>query len=256
MNNNVNNPDNPMDLTGRHVIVTGASAGIGRAACIQASKLGARVSLVARNAAKLDETLSFMTGTGHDSYVQDLAEIDAIDSLIAKIATERGAIDGLVHCAGMSANRMIKFSKPEFVEQIARINYFAFVELVRAAAAKKRSNDGASYVGISSVAAVRGDKTQGAYSASKGALNALVHVFAKELSVRKIRVNTVAFGMVDTDMYKSFLETGGNNEELLREQYLGIISPEYAAKAICFLLSDAAKYMTGGTLNYDAGVLS
>lgn len=247
---------NPMDLTGKHIVITGASSGIGRAASIQASKLGAHVSLIARNEEKLNETVSLMSGDMHNIVPADLTEIDKIDGLIADISERFGAIDGLVHCAGLGLNRPIKLAKPEFVEQVTRLNYFAFVELIRAAASRKRSNNGASYIGISSVAAVHGNKTQGVYSASKGAMNSIVHSFAKELAAREIRVNTIAFGMVDTDMYKGFLESGGNNEELLQDQYLGIIPPEYAGNAICFLLSDAGKYITGSTFNYDAGDLS
>lgn len=247
---------NPMDLTSKHIIITGASSGIGRAASIQASKLGAHVTLIARNEEKLNETVSLMSGDMHNVVPADLTEIDKIDGLIADISERFGAIDGLVHCAGLGLNRPIKLAKPEFVEQVTRLNYFAFVELIRAAASRKRSNNGASYIGISSVAAVHGNKTQGVYSASKGAMNSIVHSFAKELAAREIRVNTIAFGMVDTDMYKGFLESGGNNEELLQDQYLGIIPPEYAGNAICFLLSDAGKYITGSTFNYDAGDLS
>lgn len=247
---------NPMDLTGKHIVVTGASSGIGRATCIQASRLGAKISLVARNEEKLNETKSLMQGEGHKIYSCDLAEIDQIDGLISSIVKENGAIDGLVHCAGISINRPIKLIKPDFVERMTRINYFAFVELIRAAAAKKRSNDNASYVGISSVASIHGEKTQGTYAATKGAMNSIVHSFAKELSSRKIRVNTIAFGMVETNMYNEFLESGGNNEDLLQAQILGVIPSEYAGNAICFLLSDASKYITGGTLNYDAGFLA
>lgn len=247
---------NPMDLTGKHIVITGASTGIGRAACIQASKLGARVSLIARNEEKLQETISLMEGDEHKAFKFDLNEINQIDTTISSIVEQNGLIDGLVHCAGLGLNRPIKLAKPEFVEQVTRINYFAFVELLRSVSNKKRTNDGASYIGISSVAAVHGNKTQGVYSASKGAMNALVHAFAKELAPRKIRVNTIAFGMVETDMYKGFLESGGNNEELLQDQYLGIIPVEYAGNAICYLLSDASKYITGGTFNYDAGDLS
>lgn len=247
---------NPMTLEGKHIIVTGASAGIGRAVCIQASKLGAKVSLIARNEERLAETVSMMEGEGHAWYSYDLNEIDGIDALIAGIVEQNGTIDGMVHCAGLGINRPLKLAKPEFVEQMTKLHYFAFVELLRAAASRKRSNEGASLIGISSVAAAHGNKTQGAYSAAKGAMNAVVHAFAKELAPRGIRINTIAFGMVDTDMYKGFLESGGNNEELLQDQYLGIIPPEYAGNAVCFLLSDASRYMTGGTMNYDGGDLS
>ena len=247
---------NPMDLSGRHIVITGASTGIGRATCIQASKLGAKVSLIARSEDKLYETVSLMDGDGHSIYPFDLNSISDIDGLIASIVEADGTIDGLVHCAGLGLNRPLKLAKPDFVEQIMRLNFLAFVELLRAAASKKRSNNGASFVGISSVAAVHGNKTQGVYSASKGAMNSIVHAFAKELAPREIRVNTIAFGMVETDMYKGFLESGGNNEELLQDQFLGIIPVEYAGNAICYLLSDASKYITGGTMNYDAGDLS
>lgn len=247
---------NPMELTDKHIIVTGASSGIGRAACIQASKLGARVSLIARDEERLKETLSLMEGKGHAYYIFDLNETDAIDTLISNIVERNGLIDGLVHCAGIANDRPIKYVKPEFVAQMTNIHYFAFVELMRAASSKKRSNDGASFIGISSVASVRGEKTQLAYSGAKGAMNAIVKPVAKELASRGIRVNTIAFGMVETDMYRAFLEKGGRNDDLLKVQYLGIIPVEYAGNAICFLLSDVSKYITGGTLVYDSGGLS
>lgn len=247
---------NPMELTGKHIIVTGASSGIGRQTCIQASKLGAKISLVARNEERLTETASLLEGNGHRIYSYDLNEIDGIDALIRQIVEENGAIDGLVHCAGLGINRPIKLIKPEFLHSILSGHLYAFVELIRACSAKKRTNEYASYVGISSVAAFHGNKTQGAYSAAKAAMNAVVHPFAKELAPKKIRVNTIAFGMVDTNMYQGFLESGGNNEELLQSQYLNIIPREYAANAICFLLSDMSRYMTGGTMCYDAGDLS
>ena len=264
---------NIVDLTGKHILITGGSAGIGRAAAVQASRLGARVSLVARNEDKLKETLDmleeFRTSAvpgGEDSgsdlklshkyYIYDLNETDGIADLIKNIVSESGAIDGLVHAAGIGLNRPVKLNKPDFLEDNIKIHFYAFSELIRAASARKNSNEGASYIGVSSVAAIHGNKTQGAYSAAKAAMNAVVHPYAKELAPKGIRVNTISFGMVDTDMYKGFLDSGGNNEELLREQYLGVIPVEYAGNAICYLLSDAAKYITGGSFNYDAGALS
>ena len=247
---------NPMDLSGKHVIITGASSGIGRATCIQASKLGAKISLIARKEEKLRETISMMDGEGHKFFPYDLNNLDGIEELISQIVTKNGSIDGLVHSAGIGFNRPVKMSIAEINSQIMQINYYAFVEIIRAASNKKRTNLNASYVGVSSVSSLRGFRAQGLYAASKGAMNALVHPFAKELASKGIRVNTVVFGMVDTDMYKEFIATGGNKEELLRDQFAGIIPVEYAANAICFLLSDVSKYMTGGTFNYDAGLLS
>ena len=246
---------NPMSLLGKHVVITGASSGIGRAACVQASKLGAMVSLVARNEEKLLKTKSLMEGDYHKLYSFDLQNTDGIEELIVSITKDSCSIDGIVHCAGVALTRPIRLTKPELVEQMTRLHYYAFVELIRASVAKKRMNEGGSIIGISSTAATHGDKAQGMYAAAKGAMNAVVPPFAKELAPRKIRVNTIAFGMVDTDMYQGFLDDGGSNESLLQNQYMGVIPVEYAGNAICFMLSDASKYITGGTFNYDAGLL-
>lgn len=248
---------NPMNLNGRHVVVTGASAGIGRSVAIQASKLGAKVSLIARNEERLKETLEMLEGGGHQTFSFDLMNVSEIEPLLKKIVEQNGPIDGLVHCAGLGGNRPIKFTKPALMEDMMRIHCFAFTELMRVASQKQNSNEGASYVGVSSVASVHGNKAQGAYAAAKNAMNGIIHPFAKELAAKSIRVNTIAFGMVDTEMYRrDFLEAGGNNEELLREQILGVIPVEYAGNAVCFLLSDTAKYITGSMFQYDAGALS
>ena len=247
---------NPMDLTGKHIIITGASAGIGREAAVQASKLGAKLSLIARNEDRLKDTLSMLEGDGHVYYSFNLNELDKIEDLIKEVTTAGGKVDGLVHCAGIGQNRPIKFCKPDHVQEIMQTSFMAFAELARVVSGKKFSNDGASILGISSIASIRGGKTQGAYAAAKSAMNGIIHPFAKELAPRGIRVNTVAFGMVDTDMYKGFIESGCDVDDLLREQYLGIIPVQYAGNIICFMMSDVSKYITGSTLHYDAGVLS
>ncbi len=248
---------NPMQLGEKHITITGASSGIGRAACVQASKLGARVTLVARSEERLKETLSLMEGNGHLYYIYDLNDVDGINALVKSIVENGGPLDGLVHCAGIGVLRPIKFNTPILMREMMQIHYLAFAELMRAAAAKNRSNKNASYIGVSSIASIRGDKAQGAYAAAKGAMNAIVHPYAKELAPKGIRVNAIAFGMVDTEMYRrDFLEPGGDNDAMLKEQYLGVIPPEYAGNMICFLLSDVSKYITGGTLVCDGGFLS
>ncbi len=248
---------NPMDLTGKHIIVTGASDGIGQSACIQASKLGAHISMIARNEEKLKQTISLVEGNNHNYYVFDLNETDNIGKLVKDIVKERGNIDGLVHCAGISKNYPIKILKTEYAETMMRIHYLAFLELIRNASGRNMSNPGASYVGVSSAAAFRAQKSQSAYAAAKGAMVSAIRPLAKELAVKEIRINTIAYGMVDTKMYyQDYLEIGASEDELLQRQYMGIIDREHAGLAICFLLSDISKYMTGTTLLYDAGTLT
>lgn len=237
-------------------MIAGASSGIGRATAILASKLGARVSLIARREAELKETLNRLEGEGHSYWPFDLVSFDGILPKVKEIVASMGPLDGLAHCVGIAQNRPLVVADPDYVHQVMDVNFNSFMELVRAVAKKKHINDQASIVAVSSVAAVKGNKSQGAYAASKAALSGLVPPLAKELAVRRIRLNAVAFGMIDTDMYTVFKENGGHVEDLEAEQYLGVGQPEDAARVLCFLLSDYARFITGTTLVADGGFLS
>ncbi len=245
----------PMDLSGKHIIITGASSGIGRATAIRVSQLGAKVSLIARREDKLIETRDRLEGKGHCTYSFDLTEIEKTEELVREIVQNSGPLDGVVYCAGKGFNRPLAMTKPSFFQEMMAINFLSFAEFLRLAMKKKISRDGASLVGISSVAAQKGDRAQGAYAASKAAMDGLLHSAAKEAAPRKIRVNTVAFGMIHTEMYQIFQESG-NIEELLHNQYLGLGDPADAANIIAFLLSGASRLITGTTLVADNGYLS
>lgn len=244
---------NPMALNNKHIIITGASSGIGRACAIQASRLGAKVSLIARNQDKLVETINLMEKQEkHAYYCFDLNNTEEIENLIKNIVAEQGTVDGLCHAAGIAVPRPLKLSKPNYANKMFSVHIFAFVELVRVLSLKHNLNERASLVGISSVAAERGNIAQGIYGAAKGAMNSFIKPIAKELSNRKIRINNVAYGIVNTQMFQEFLETGGD-EEVLKQQYLGIIDTESAANTVMFLLSDASKFITGSVLPVYAG---
>lgn len=244
---------NPMELTGKHILITGGSSGIGRACAIQASKLGAKVTVIARNEEKLKETLAMTDNPDNNAYYcADLSEIDKIEDLVKKIIAERGPVDGFCHAAGVGTARVLKISKINYVDKMFKIHAFAFFEFCRVLSLKKNLNHGASIVGVSSVAAVAGNIGQDIYAAAKGAINSFLKPAAKELAMRKIRVNNVAYAMVDTDMYQEFLESGGD-ENAMRLQYLGVIDVETAANAVVFLLSDASKFTTGTVLPVYAG---
>ena len=247
---------NPMDLTEKHILVTGASRGIGKAVCILAAKLGAKVALAARNEEALRETVSMMEGKDHHLVTVDLAQEGSAEYLVKETVAANGKIDGFVHCAGITADIPLKMSKFPKAKEIMNINFFCFLEMLRLVSGKKFSNEGASIVGISSAAAVRGNKSQEMYAASKSAIMGVVSPAAKELAPRGIRVNSVVLSMVDTDMYQVFLNDGGDEAALLQSQYLGILSPEDAANGICFLLSDAARMITGTNMVIDGGALS
>jgi len=244
---------NPMELTGKHILITGGSSGIGRQCAIQASRLGARVTLISRSEEKLRETIRLMDRPeDHAYYSFDLNETERIEPLIKTIAAERGAVDGFVHAAGIAPPRMLKQTKPQFVEKMFRIHGYAFIELIRSLTLKNYLKDGASLVGISSVAAEKGNPSQEAYTAVKASMNAFVRPVAQELAVRKIRINTVAYAMVDTDMFQDFLGYSIDGK-VMERQLLGVIDVDSAANVVMFLLGDACKYITASTIPVYAG---
>lgn len=247
---------NPMDLTDKHIVITGGSSGIGRACAIQASLLGAKVSIIARNEGRLQETISMMEDPQkHAYYCADLSEIDKLAELIQRIVNERGAVDGFCHAAGIAPVRPIKLIKPSYVEKMFKIHTFAFIECVRALVQKQNLNDGASLVGVSSNAANDGNIGLSVYAAAKGAMNSFVKVAAKELASRKIRINTASFGCVGTPMLDDTFEYIGERElkSITAVNSLGIIDVTTAANAIIFLLSDASKFTTRGVLPVHGG---
>ena len=237
---------NPMDLTGKHIIVTGASQGLGRGTCILLSQLGAKISLVARNEEKLKETVSMMEtaeGVSHNVFSYDMTDIDDIEDLIKNIVETGGKINGFVHAAGISPLKPLNVTKYDFMLEMMQIHLFSFVEFMRIMGKKKYSEDGASIVAVSSAATVHTDKGKVAYSASKGALDRTVMPLALELGEsRKFRVNTVNPGWIKTDMYYGYLEAFGRErlDDLLTSHIFGAAEPKDIANVIAFLLSDAS----------------
>ena len=249
---------NPIDLTGRRILVTGASSGIGRATAAHLSKLGANLVLVARNEAALRETLSRLEDGDHSWRAVDLSDIAAIEPLIKEITAEKGPLSGLAHCAGTGDVRSLPMTKYDFLHRVMLINFYAFVELARCFCKRGHFAERSSVVGVSSVASPRGEKAKLAYSASKAAMDSAVRVMALELWEKGIRVNTVVPGLIRTEMHERFIKVVGEDaaKAEVGKQFMGIGEPVDVANAIAFLLSDAAKLISGTALSVDGGWLT
>lgn len=249
---------NFIDFTGKKIIVTGASSGIGKKTAITLSELGATVIMIARREDKLVETMKELGQGEHRYYVCDLSDVEIIESLVKTIVSDVGALDGLVYAAGMSSQMPLMQLKPEKVRDVFEVNYFGFIEFVRQICRKGRFNKGMRIVGISSIASIKGNKAHLAYSGSKAAMDASVRCIAREVADKGICINTVAPAMTATEMYEQYLQHYGedseSNQELLKRQYLGIAKTEDVANAIAFLLSPAARFITGITLPIDGGM--
>ena len=246
---------NPMSLQQRRILVTGASSGIGRACAVKASQLGANVVLTGRREAALKETQASCQGDGHVVIAGDVASPD----FIAELVNRAGKIDGLVHAAGIGPMCPIGMLTQENVDAVMRTNYYSFLELMKLYSKRKNRADKFSAVAVSSVAALSGWGGVSAYCGSKGALSASVRALAMELAPKGVRVNAVCPSNVRTPMYEAGASDMNSDEslrELLKKQPLGLGEPEQVAWPVCFLLSDAASFITGVNLPVDGGYLA
>ena len=245
---------NPFALTGKTVLVTGASSGIGRATAISCSRMGARLVVTARDQSRLQETfdeLSPVDGGVHIQHLADLTCREDVDRLLAELSP----LDGAVLCAGNSVTLPLQFGTRDKFDSMFEVNFFAPVELLRLMYKKKILNKGASVVLLASIGGTHSYMPgNGVYGASKAALNSVMRYAAREYAARKVRVNSVCPGMVDTPL----IHRGTITEEQLAEDAkkypLGRYGhPDDIANGVVYLLSDAASWLTGHDLVIDGG---
>ena len=233
----------------KRYLVTGASSGIGRAIALHLAKQGGEVVCVGRNKERLEEVCDF--DRKHMWYISyDLSNLEDIQQIFDRISEKSCPLDGLVHSAGINNDMPIRTNKVHIMRQVMDVNYGSFVELGKFFSKKRYSSEGGSIVAISSGASVNCKKGMCTYRSSKAALNAAVQVMAREFIKRKIRVNAILPGFVDTDMAQTSLDYNGG---IMEQQPLGIIEPKYIAYLTEFLLSDKAKYMTGSLIPMTGG---
>lgn len=249
---------NPMDLTGRHILVTGASAGIGRATAVLLGRLGARLTVTGRDADRLAATLARLEGTGHRAVPFDLADTDAVAPWVRGQAEAGGPFDGLAHCAGVQVTRPVRTLDQAFFDQILHVNLASALALARGLRQRGGHPGKAAIVFVASVAAFIGQPGNSVYAASKGGLVAATRALAMELLRDGIRVNAVAPALVETEMADRTRQTltGEQFDALLARHPLGLGQPEDVANAIAFLLADTGRWITGTILSVDGGHLA
>lgn len=244
-----------LGLAGRALLITGASSGIGRAAAVAASRAGARVALVARRADALEETASLLDGEGHRAFATDLAEHAGHGELFAGIVGEMGPLDGMLHAAGEHAAAPLRAITAKHVNTLLSANVTSSVLLVKAFRSPKVRAERASVVLMSSAAGLVGEPGVSVYAASKAAVSSLARSLALELAPEGVRVNSIAAGIVETPLTARLRRTVGQAgwEAIEAAHPLGVGSPEDVANAALYLLSPAARWVTGTTLVVDGG---
>ena len=241
---------NPFSLKGKTILVTGASSGIGQATAIECAQMGAEVVITGRDTKRLQATAD-LVGNLKAQIAADLTNQEDVERLVASLPP----LDGAVLCAGNSTTLPLQFGSREKFDEMFNVNFFAPVELLRLMYKKKVLQKGASVVLIASIGGTHSFMPgNGVYGASKAALNSLMKYAAREYASRKIRVNSICPGMVDTPL----IHRGTITEEQLAEDAkrypLGRYGkPDDIANGAVYLLSDASSWLTGHDLVIDGG---
>ncbi len=234
--------------------MTGASSGIGQATAELLAELGAKLVLAARRKQRLEEIAAGLAGTGHRIEPFDVSQIDTIPAWVKQICSQTGPLAGVVHAAGKLSPMPIKLASPHALAEMFDVNVQSAVQLARGLVQRDCAAAGASLVYLSSVMGVTGKASMSLYAATKAALIGLTKSLAVELAPR-IRVNSIAPGMVRTEMF-SELEAMMSTEQfeaLEKDHPLGFGQPRDVAHAAAFLIAETGRWITGSVLMVDGG---
>ena len=196
------------DMTEHRIFITGGSSGIGRAAAVALTKLGASVVVLGRDEGRLQETLSLCEGSENGHVVLDLKEHEKLPSILKDLAAKYGPFTGVLHGAGRESICPVNLLKNSRVEPLFEASVWPLFSLAKALTKKGVVAEGKrfSFVAMSSVASMRGQQGMSVYSSVKGAVDAAVRSLAVELAPKNIRVNSIVAGAVKTEMHNRITE--------------------------------------------------
>lgn len=246
-----------MLLTDKTAVVTGGSRGIGRAIAVALAAEGAKVAVIyAGNAAAAEETLSLIKEQGGEAVAMqcDVADDAAVSDMINAVKEQFGSVDILVNNAGITRDGLLMRMKEGDWQAVLDTNLTGVFHCTKAVTKLMMKQRSGAIINITSVVGQTGNAGQANYAAAKAGMIGFTKSVAKELASRGIRVNAVAPGCIDTDM--TAVLSDAVKEDLLKSIPLGrVAQPEEVAKAVVFLASDNASYITGQVLNVDGGMV-
>ena len=242
------------DLSGRGALVTGASRGIGAATARALDAAGARVALVARTESDLEKVAA---GLQNDPLVieADLGDPESAEFIAECALHELDVVDILVNNAAAAARLSSVELTGEVIDEMLAVNVRNLLLLTTALIPSMVETGGGSIINLSSVSGLVGTPNRSAYAATKAAVDGLTRSLAMEFGPRGIRVNAVAPGVIDTDLWKANKAVPGVVEQIEKQIALRRWgTPEEVADVIVFLASDEARYVTAQTISVDGGM--
>lgn len=243
-----------LDLNGRVALVTGASRGIGAETARRLAEAGARVALVSRSRAAMEDVAGTMPDGQSLVVPTDMADGDAIERCVDAIRAQWGSVDILVNNAGEIAQGTYRDIDMAAWQRMLDVNLTGAYHLTRAVAPDMEAAGWGRVVMITSLSAQTGGVSGGAhYAASKGGMAALTKTLARDLAPSQVTVNAIAPGQIDTS---PGLLTDEQRTSVLRMIPLGRLgSPADIANAVLFLVSELGSYVTGATIDVNGGIL-
>lgn len=245
------------DFAEKIVLVTGGSRGIGRAIALELGARGATVIVNYNSSAEAaEEVLGHIKASGGDGmvYQADVSDADQVDTMIKSVVKEYGKLDVLVNNAGTTKDNVIMMLKPEDFDKVINTNLRSAWLCCKAASRQMMKKRTGRIINITSVVGIAGNGGQTNYAASKAGMIGLTKSLAKELATRNVTVNAVAPGFIGTDMTADLGDDV--KETAISHIPLGRMGdPEDVAKAVAFLASNDAGYITGQVLVVDGGMV-
>jgi NAD(P)-dependent dehydrogenase (short-subunit alcohol dehydrogenase family) len=242
-------------LEGKHIVIVGASSGLGRAAAIACAESGAAVSICARREDKLKEVVKILPGNNHGYAIVDVKDVSSIDAGFDRFVDERGQISGMIYASGISTVRPLSVIDEKSYDETMNINLKGALFCSKAVLKNTRSiKNGSSIIFFSSISSYDAvGKGRILYSTSKAGVNGLMRSLALDISSMKHRSNALLIGSIKTDIWDVDMVTEEQSAKYLSGSLIGEGEPDDVANACIYLLSDASKWVTGTALLIDGG---
>lgn len=244
-----------MRLKEKVALVTGASRGLGKAIATHLAQEGARVVVnYAKNAEKAEKVVAAIQSSGGTALAvqADVSCLEEVEKMVDNIYERFGRIDVLVNNAGVNRDELIISMEKEDWDAVINTNLGGLFHCTKAVAKYMMLQKSGRIINISSVAGERGGRGQSNYAASKGGVNAFTRSVAMELAPKKITVNAVAPGVVETEMSSTVVRRA--KDHIINSVALKRLGqPEEIARVVTFLASDDSSYITGEVIRVDGG---
>lgn len=244
-------------FSGKSAIVTGGTRGIGKAIALELAKRGCNVAFnYARSVEEAEKLSAELTALGVKAFALqcDVANTESSADFVKQTVAEFGTVDFLINNAGITRDGLIMRMKEDDWDAVIDTNLKGAWNFSKAVLRPMMKNEnGGSILNVSSISGVVGMLGQSNYSASKAGMIGLTKSMAKEIASRKITVNALALGLIETEMASEM--NAEYREKILSQIPLGRLgNVQEVAEIACFLLSDSAKYITGQVIQPDGGL--